>query len=240
MAGLSMLIRKDLQFGTLKSTVNRNVILDYGCDGQFSEAKKIRGLSNNYMYPNTWKDESLCKDIEHMRTSISLTDSNCRDANCSPLFNTLCKNDTKPIFILLSQGLHYCVNASAVIHTFITPVLAQLTAVVTNCPYDLSTRIRILFVGLTPTDRIAEVKYPLQRRDLIKQFNKHIQTYLRKNHKFNILYWDVYNAGLDAVDNKRTSDGVHLLSDINVLRAIIMLHTMKLVLNPVHAYNITT
>ena len=55
-----------------------------------------------------------------------------------------------------------------------------------------------------------------------------------------IMYWDVYNAGIHAVDDKRTSDGVHLLSDVNVLRVIIMLHTMNIALDTIYAYNITS
>ena len=180
MAALSMLMRSELRFGGLVRTgINPDLLQEYGCDGQFSEAAAIRHHTQRSITSDLWFKEGLCSSIPRMHTNIVY--SECWDSSCSPPFQSLCCNSTEPIFIQLSQGIHFGTDAGAVIRTFLTPVLAKLKAVITNCQYDMSTRIRILFVGLTPTDSNVEKKYPAQHRDRMMKFNSDISVYLHNS-----------------------------------------------------------
>ena len=91
-------------------------------------------------------------------------------------------------------------------------------------------KIKVIFVGLHAQSRILDEHYPHQSRENAIRFNQNISAYFRdpvqieKYYTNKIIEVDPWNLTADA----QSSDGLHFLSDVNVVEANHILNVVKM------------
>jgi hypothetical protein len=138
----------------------------------------------------------------------------------------ICVGGTNPIFVSLQYGSHYHWSSKATINGYIVPRLAIIDEFSASCPqFNVKGRLRVVFIGLHAiTDSIIK-KYPHQNHESTKKFNSDIAIFLEKKYK-HVKFINFFPLTLEALN--RTSDGFHHLRDINVIKALTILHIMDL------------
>ena len=243
-AGLLMLIFEDFRFGAMMrpstsslsnaDTANlREQRRNCSCDGQFSEdlhcrgaileiSPLSRGYCNQFDVPNSFIAYGGDKEIDFARHLC--------DTKRTP------SEDGKPIFIALSHGIHYGFNASKIVDVFLEKQFINILIASKRCPQQVKPEdFRIVVIGGSASSRELAKTYYLQAMDRVVTFNEEIKKYVEaKRMTFkNIFFVDIFNLTLEAVEN-RTSDGLHLLSDLNAIRAMILVNVMDFTLrNPI-------
>jgi hypothetical protein len=230
---LRMLLSGDLRFGgypiqSLSSDVHRYC----ACDGQFSEDILCRQTTQTEDFdflPGACNSE-FCKRLPILNNvTFGFTYKDMLD------FKTykLCSDDTsgtRPILVFIQGGTHYRTNPNFFIHTRIVPAIAEIQAYLQACPKKVDiNRLRFIFSGVPVVDSRVEHKYPAQERSNAAKFNREIEIYTNNNIK-NSVFLNFWNLTLEATD--RTCDGFHSLTDINLMKTMVLLNSMNFLVAP--------
>ena len=146
-----------------------------------------------------------------------------------PLPNTdqLCTNSSKPHLLAFHVGAHYGFSSATVITKVIKPYMEHINATLKNCQYGIRSKIHFLLFGLPAVNTILQQKYPQQNHTLIKQYHKEIEAYLMTA-PIQTIFLDFFEVTREAIEDGRTSDGFHLLTDINIVKVLTVVHVMNL------------
>lgn len=130
------------------------------------------------------------------------------------------QNDTRPVAIVASIGLHLGTNAKNTIHALETLIPFFLSSN-SKCP---EVEVKVLWISLGAQARRLDNIYPHQSRENAAIFNHEVSEYLKKNYSSKVDFLDVLELTRDAM----TSDGVHYLSDVNLIKAAYVLNYLLL------------
>lgn len=240
MAGLRMLVYENFQWGAIMRTSLSDVesanamerFRNCSCDGQFSEALYCRGAeispSRGYCHQNDVANSFIVQHLS-IKKEINFTTHLC-DTKLTP-------SDGKPIFIALSHGIHYGFNASKIVEVFLKELYPKILIASKACPHQQvkPDDFRIVVFGGSASSAELAKKYQLQKMEKVVVFNEDIKNYVEAKEMMfkNVFFVDIFNLTLEAAEN-RTSDGLHLLSDLNAIRAMILVNVMDFALrNPI-------
>lgn len=129
---------------------------------------------------------------------------------------TLCSSDNRPILVILNGGTHFESNAQKTIAGFIDVAYHQLMEVKQSCEWPL--HFEMIWTGLNAQSRALDSIYPRQSREKAQLFNEFVDQYV--NSTLGMIPIDFLNLTKDAA----VSDGLHYLSDVNLVKANVILH----------------
>lgn len=193
------------------------------CDGQFSEAMMCRepmqfGKTTqitNLVIPDI-RSEGFCSNYRsegNNRMRFIWAQGDYREISLS------CPEYPKLVFIFIQGGHHVELSTYYGITTFLDPVMRMFQSALGSC-WD---RVRILYAGSTVCSDDVVKKYPHQKRENVEEYNRDTANWL-KEHYPNAESVNFYNLSAESLD--RTSDGMHSLTDVNLIKAMTVLNIM--------------
>ena len=216
--GLFMLLRNDLQSGAMPLQLNDVTEYDKRlCDGQFFEHGLCRNGLESSVTMRDPRQFGICTGSSYRRFSLFR-----RESAPIPRLSfdvSACAELSRPVFILLGGGAHHKHDAHDTIHDIIEPFLSEVRDARLACP---NVSFHVAFLGLGSQSRSQDLKYPHQSREMTAIFNDEVSGYLKERH--GIRYFDVQSL----TRNAPTSDGYHILSDVNLILAMYVLNYMDL------------
>lgn len=127
--------------------------------------------------------------------------------------------DARPALLFVAGGMHFGVDAALTRARLLAPVVqGARSEVASGCP---ATALRLAWGSLGAQDRALDKKYPRQARELVAVFNAAMAA---EASRLGGTPLDFLPATRDAP----SSDGVHQLTDANVLKAAAVLELMRL------------
>jgi hypothetical protein len=217
---IRMLILEDLRFGGYPVRGRSADFVTYcGCDGQFSEAQDCRYYSFDYDHAFL---EGLCTHLPSFRPFRFLY------YDLKPTFQPmhLCNNDPRPQFVFLSGGFHYESNPEKTIEKFLVPAMKSLSDIKNDCSRRLNKTqtIHVAFTGIPIISESIQQIYSNERTENAIRFHHVLEEYIR-THYPDVTVINFLNLTAEGVN--RTSDGVHSLTDVNVMKAMTLLSIMN-------------
>jgi len=211
---LYMIQSGDLRYGAFphpKLTAS-SVYENCSCDGQFSEAQICRSYEQRFDFDDMRKN-SWCPNINH--TSGSPIFGTDVDLGCLP----------KPSFLYVQGGTHHGFNATRTISELLAPTLSGIRSTCTLGNRTFSKQVRTVVSGVNWVTKMNADKYPHQAPKYGLAHNRGIAEYLGNEFPSAkmISFW---NMTMEAAN--RTSDGFHHLTDINLMKAMILINIMDL------------
>jgi hypothetical protein len=202
-------------------SVNQDQFYSCRCDGQFSEnlsCRSLGGLFGNLVNPREYHVCShLPIDTDRFQFSQGWNDA---------VFETLCKqgdiasnnnNTFRGILLVLQGGLHYGgSNPVEYVNKSLAPFFQQPGF--QTCS-QIKGAVNVIWTTYASQSRTLDDKYPHQSREKASDFNDYVISYLQQQ-PFPVTLLDQHNLTMDA----QTSDGVHYLSDVNLLKVYLILH----------------
>ena len=123
----------------------------------------------------------------------------------------------RPIALWLQGGAHFLSNFSFARRAFYEPNVAKARQLAKRCG---NASLVVLLSGLNAQDRVLDALYPRQSRENASTFNEELRAYA---HAEGAHFVDYLNLTRDAP----TSDGYHYLSDVNLAKADVLLHLLR-------------
>jgi hypothetical protein len=226
--GLFMHFTGDLVSGGLPRTSPKTVLYDSCiCDGQFSENKVCRDYSLSMFNVANIRSYGACSNINHGQNK-----------RANPLFNTFkfyynsdpqktCFNDTRPRFIVLQGGVHFDSSAKVTMEKHVDIMVTSLTKIQQTCLFKYA--LHFVFMGYDAQSRKLDKAYPNQSRENATLFNSEMEVLISdrfpKSKGFNITFLNFWNMTRDS----QSSDGFHYLSDVNLVKAMVLFNHMDLI-----------
>ena len=132
------------------------------------------------------------------------------------------ESDTRPVFFFLSAGLHLYMNPKKTAQDFLMPNIKKIRAAKAAAP---EVSVLVSWGSLGAQARTLDSIYPSQSRENAAIFNLHMADFAH-SHEFDTVF-DWWNLTKDA----QTSDGLHMLTDVNMLKAQYIVNWLSLALN---------
>jgi len=200
-----IILSQNLEFGAYTHIyTNSWQVENCRCDGQFSENFGCRVDPNlALVYPNPYGEWRFCNSA---LTDVELRYFD-RFEEFLPFNDRFCHvNQSKPSVVLVMGGFHFGLDANRFIDQFLEPHVKLLLG---RCPHS-----SILWsnVGRGQRDAIADLHFPHQSDYFRWKFNNVTSEFVSRNR---IDTFDVWNL----TEAAPTSDGLHYLTEVNVLRA---------------------
>lgn len=123
---------------------------------------------------------------------------------------------------------HYQTNADGLYYLLIRPIFESINRTIASCPYDVSSKVRIAISGVNICDKAVSAKYPHQSDSNSIYFTKRLHELMKQYYPaVPVVIIDFLSITKEAIDDGRTSDGYHFLSDINLMKAMTILNVMR-------------
>lgn len=195
------------------------------CDNQFSEYVHCRNktASHGYTYESQIS-RGYCSNLTDFK-SFMFTHVE-KDATYEGYW--LCNADPRPKFVFLQGGVHFWFDADSTIKHYLRPALEYIDEKQRGCFYDVSNLIYVAYSGATYSADSVAAKYPYQSTAHVKNFTEKIELFLKTEYP-RVLIVDFFNVSYDAILNNRSSDGFHMLSDVNVIKAMTVINLMNII-----------
>jgi hypothetical protein len=224
---LRILMTGDYRYGGTPAPQKYEVYSNCSCDGQFSENELCRmpmqvnknqfsifnyesiisyGFCSNYKHPNNSQTQ-----LVWAQNSYKLIQLSCPVEDSSI--------GQRPIFIFFQGGHHAELSSEFAISTYFIPLLNRLRGELQNC-WD---RVRLVFSGATVCADEVVKKYPHQNKEYVHSYNTETAKWLYENYP-QVISLDFWNLSAEALDH--TSDGFHMLTDVNLIKATTVLNLM--------------
>jgi len=207
MQGLMMMMKGDLVSGAIESPI-RSPYQWCACDGQFSEHEICRANNNAHFTEGEGflpKDLGLCSDLP-MPNMVEFFYGDRRVV--TKLDCTI--EDYKGAVLVIQAGLHYYTDANRTLGGMVDPIL-------NNQMFKACLRlnkVRVIWITLGVQSRKADRRYRHQSRENTLVFNSNMEAGLNERLR-NVTIIDWWRL----TENSQTSDGVHYLSDVNLVKA---------------------
>lgn len=220
--GLNMLLKEDWMLGAypLGSGLAPDLMDKCRCDGQFSEHKLCRSFDGQKLLPGDPRDCGACTWLSSQET-FHLHYLELPGKEDGPVWEQLCNEDPRPGLIMLNGGTHFGSGVETTKKDLITKTYEKLQEVKTRCQWTCD--IKMVWAGLNAQSRLLDQRYPHQSRESAKHFNDLMDDYVAS--RLGMLPLSFWNLTRDAP----TSDGFHYLSDVNMYKAIVLLHVARLI-----------
>jgi hypothetical protein len=202
---VDIILNGNFEYGALPHGKPSRIYDDCRCDGQFSEASECRNSIDNFMDNRA---AGLCPGAT---THFALIHNGGMLGNETLVSQT----DTRPVFFFLSAGTHHKMDADETIRKFLKPNLAKIAAV-------SGPRVLTSWGAMGAQGRLLDTKYPHQSRENSAIFNHRIAEYALNNGVNTVFDWWNLTKGAQA------SDGLHLLTDVNVIKAQYIINWLSL------------
>jgi hypothetical protein len=221
---MMMILREDFRYGGLPAPVNYKVVSQCACDGQLSEALSCR-TPMYYEHENKasflTKQESLTsiglcskwKAPDHRHAKFYWFPQN------NPNIPVSCPATNKPILVYYQSGIHCGTNVehcSVRADKFIKSVKATFA----NC----TNKIHYIFSGATVSSTALVKRYPGQADEFVATYNANMTKWFQ-DHYPDVKPINFFN--LTKEGNSRTSDGLHSLTDVALMKAMTVLNLMS-------------
>ena len=95
--------------------------------------------------------------------------------------------------------------------------------------------LHVYYSAATGTAPTNYLKYPRNHPNNTLEYNRRIRAYMAENYPM-ATYVDFFNISLEATTANHTTDGLHLLTDANMMKAMVMLSVMRLTPLLAHTY----
>lgn len=205
-----MLLRDDYKYGALPIQLGNSEVYDNcRCDGQFSEHPlcRVRGMSFTDQ-----RQYGVCSSTHVQPFALTYSGG-------SPTLESVaaCSKDVRPSFMLVSGGGHHKSDATQTIQQLVEPTMSVVKEAMLACP---NVTFHVAWMGLGAQSRLLDDRYPHQRREVITIVNNDLAQYWQE--QYNVKTFDVWNL----TKNAPTSDGVHYLTDVNLVKALYVLNYM--------------
>ena len=240
--GMMMLLTDDWKTGGLSKYRNVTGSTACHCDGQFSDLAECR----TYVSRDSSHCGSQLNDLPECKMFYSFVGRTFSFEFSSPAAYGICsanhsfallysnlelpdlcsvakKDDTRPQLIILGAGLHYQCHSEHTLKRFVQVFYNRLKEQRSKCPHKIY--VHIIWTSLTYQSRILDHKYPHQSNESAIAFN------LDMNHKVRLLLRREVLMILDFMSLTTfagTSDGIHSLSEVNLLKAQYIFNAMRI------------
>ena len=141
----------------------------------------------------------------------------------------ICNPDPRPRFIFLQSGTHFSFNVAESIKHYWKPAGDHIVSETQECKYAVQDLLHVYYSAATGTAPANYDKYPTNHPNLTLEYNRQINEFMGQNYPM-ATYVDFFNMTLEAVTANRTSDGLHTLTDVNLMKAMVLLNVMRLTL----------
>ena len=212
-----MLLTADLQWGGLPRGEPNGALYRWcQCDGQFSAAHLCRDWDiNRFMQHEDVRRYGVCAgsagwafEYRYPRGGPNLT----LQLPCSA-------DDRRPKAVFLQGGVHLQLNAEKWVQSVVEPNLRALKELHAHCPHQ---DVYVLMSGMVSQHRHGDVAYPEQSRERAEQFNAAVERYAGE--EWGVRWVDFGNLTRNAA----SSDGLHQLTDANLVKALAVLRSFDL------------
>ena len=133
---------------------------------------------------------------------------------------SVCGGDPRPVAVYFAAGIHLRLNFTRLREEFVDPNVAIIRNANKGCP---NIPVHFVFGGLGGQARRVDPIFPQQSCENVRLFNDALTSYVSAT--YNQPSFDYLELTRDAM----TSDGVHFLSDVNLVKAAYLLHWLDLV-----------
>lgn len=224
-SAFAALLSGDLEYGVLPSGQAPSVYDTCRCDGQFSEMLECRAGGEVEFDDN--RQARLCGGGGGSPFALHYVNSDHTGHIAAFSSLDVCApggNTARPVYFFLEGGLHKGANATLAAEVLIRPFMAALLRSNQRCP---STRLLVQWGSLPAQGRWLDGRYPNQAENLAVDYNARTAQLVASEFG-GITSMDWWNLTRHAA----TSDGLHALSDVNLIKAQYVLNWLNLVLPP--------
>jgi hypothetical protein len=228
-----MILKEDLKYGGFPSSVTGKILEQCVCDGLFSENKLCRSwyrqvpgtpLISDFNVIDNKHGDNVCRQLGNNSLVGNISFRWSYESKHLAAINHTCTDiRMRPVFIYLQAGAHLHVDAGKAIQEVFSPILKRLHSKFQGC----IDYITIVCSGATVCSHEVERRYPYQERHLAEHFNHALADWL-KAHYPTVLFLNFWNISKKSSDSGLTSDGFHLLSDANLLFALVLMNIMNI------------
>ena len=219
---LFMLLTDDLRYGALpRFSGHRQPMFDHcQCDGQFSEHLVCRDYNQQSMYQlNDPRAYGVC--TRQLQSTTSPLFAFTWSDSIWSLGADFCFADPRPRLVLLQGGAHFGSKPER-FRGFLDEQMARIVNVSLACPHRLVWHA--VWLGQSAQRRQLDKQYIWQTRENARSFNAEVAVHMLS--KYGVRMLDTWNVTVEAA----SSDGFHWLSDVNLVKAMAVVHYMQDVL----------
>ena len=212
--GMNILLHGNFEYGG--ACLYQNKASDYfdncRCDGMFSEAINCRCSAVTF-------DDNRKIGVCNGRQHFSLVFNDRKAYNYEDLFCT--DGDTRPVFFYLSGGAHFHEDVNRTIQEFVEPNLKAIAAASFKCS---TVKTLVSWGTMGAQARTLDKRFPKQARENTLLFNEATVEYILHRNSDIVIFdwWQLTCGGM-------TSDGLHLLTDVNVIKALYIVNYLDLI-----------
>lgn len=224
--GLEMVLKGDLVSGGIESEKKfwtEGSPYQCMCDGQFSENDMCRIGNNVFLEDFTPRDLALCRNLPESEDQfhLKLFGKNEQVAGISvpDILGDCAAPDYRGAVWVFQGGFHYHVKVHLALKEWINPIM--------NDPAFQECRrlgkLKVIWIGCETQSRSVDRSYPVQSRENTQLYNAEMERILRQRVDDLIVvdWWRLTH-------NAQTSDGVHFLSDVNLVKANQLMNVLSL------------
>lgn len=191
------------------------------CDGQFSEATDCRAFDTpDYAFADSRSTGGLCPGT---RFGFNVEAAYRVEEFPYQVFPfrygrdqaAAVANDGRPVLIVIQGGMHQAHNFSA----FRARVIEPATRAIDMRPANAS--VHVVLMGSHAQSRLKDPAYPHQRREAVAAFHAALRAEADARHWHFLDHWNL-------TANAPSSDGVHMLSSVQLWKAQSLVHLMNL------------
>eukprot|EP01034_Spumella_vulgaris_P022944 gene22944-29129_t len=173
-------------------------------------------------------------DIAHYVTVLQTRQQEASDAAKLDLNITTCSEDRRPVFFFLQGGTHYGTNGPQFVDQYLRPTLQRIHHYAELC-HNHSVRagrplkydMHFAIAGVPSVGAFNAKLYPHQSAVHGVAFHAHLESFLAKEFPQAVLL-DFMSLTKQGLSPGQKTDEFHSLSDVNMIKTMIVLHTMKL------------
>jgi len=200
------------------------------CDGQFSEFRgcRVYDVREFAIIPNrsTFSTKEFFLDDSVLRKDFVFRHWIPTPDYYSTAFKELCIDNIFPQkqrlrFIYLQGGGHHLSDPTLWFKEMVRPALEAILEVTRNCNYPIQDKIRMVISGTNVCDRLKTDRYPHQNKSAVYAFMPTIKRLIDltfPNLSFPMAMLDFSKVTDRAIEDGRTSEGCHFMTDVNMMK----------------------
>jgi hypothetical protein len=219
-----MIFKEDWRYGAFDYDRDANIYDSCNCDGQFSENAVCRAGLRIPMTHDDFRAMGTCEyfDSGVYKSTAKNTSTKFLYLDKHYFESPITGDDLSPnrfLFLQIQGATHYEMRPVEVIETLLKPILTTIETQFANCMH----HVKVVYTGAIVCAHFVEEKYPLQASHVSHKFNHDMHRYLQEYYPY-VHFVNPWNVTREAVN--RTSDGLHGLSDTNMIMVLTMLNLM--------------
>jgi hypothetical protein len=194
------------------------------CDGQFSEEIHCRSFDTNFYTAADVRSYGVCPGVrvggfgfQFLGTWGLKPYGQIANVPFNPEYRERIIQDGRPVLTVIQAGIHQRHNLTRALEETFAPA----TAAIKNFSRLSRGKVFTLFMGSHAESRRVDPSFPDQTREYVAKYHAGLE---KEAARVGAFYFDFWNLTANAA----TQDGVHMLSDTQVIKAMSMLHLAHL------------